>query len=110
MNQLICDAIGAKRLLRFVYEGYERIVEPHLYGINAANHEALSAWIVEGWSASSDRAGWRNYLVEDMHDIHVLARPFDGPRNGFNRDDPSFRQIYCSVGGDLGATIPEATA
>ena len=55
-------------------------------------------------------AGWRNYLVEDMHDIHVLARPFDGPRNGFNRDDPSFRQIYCSVGGDLGATIPEATA
>jgi hypothetical protein len=32
MNRLICDAIGA----------------PHLYGINAANHEALSAWIVEG--------------------------------------------------------------
>ena len=108
MNRLSCDAIGARRLLRFIYEGYERIVEPHLYGINAANHEALSAWIVEGWSATSDRAGWRNYLVTDMHDIHVLARPFEGPRSGFNPDDPKFRQVYCSVAPASEAPLPGA--
>ena len=108
MNRLICDAIGASRLLRFIYEGYERIVEPHLYGINAANHEALSAWIVEGWSATSGQAGWRNYLVSDMHDIHVLARPFEGPRSGFNPDDPKFRQVYCSVAPASETPLPGA--
>ena len=106
MNRQICDAIGAERLLRFVYDGYERIVEPHLYGINSANHEALSAWLVEGWSATSPEAGWRNYLVADMHDIQVLARPFTGPRPGFNPGDRSFRQIYCSLTA-AGATAPE---
>ena len=97
MNRLICDAIGARRLLRFVYEGYERIVEPHLYGINAASHEALSAWIVEGWSQSSPEAGWRNYLVTDMQDVQVLAEPFPGPRRGFNPADRRFAQVYFSV-------------
>ena len=97
MNRLICDAIGARRLLRFVYEGYERIVEPHLYGINAASHEALSAWIVEGWSQSSPEAGWRNYLVTDMQDVQVLTEPFPGPRPGFNPADSRFAQVYCSV-------------
>ena len=97
MNRLICDAVGARRLLRFVYEGYERIVEPHLYGINTRSHEALSAWIVEGWSQSSPEAGWRNYLVADMHDIQVLAEPFPGPRPGYNPADASFRQVFCSL-------------
>jgi hypothetical protein len=93
----ICDAIGARRLLRFIYDGYERIVEPHLYGINAANHEALSAWIVEGWSASSPEPGWRNYLITDMHDLQVLAAPFGAARPGYNPADPGFRQVYCSL-------------
>ena len=37
MNRLSCDAVGARRLLRFVYEGDERIVEPHLHGINTSS-------------------------------------------------------------------------
>jgi hypothetical protein len=27
MNTLICDAIRARRLIRFVYDGYERVAE-----------------------------------------------------------------------------------
>ena len=38
MNILICDAIRTRSLLRFVYDGYERVVEPHLYAINSADH------------------------------------------------------------------------
>ncbi|HEU4700582.1 MAG TPA: tetratricopeptide repeat protein [Gemmatimonadales bacterium] len=101
MNELVCDAIAARRRLRFVYEGYERIVEPHLYGINTANHEALSAWLVAGWTASTPEPGWRNYLVAEMADVHVLATPFEGPRPGYNPDDPGFRQIFCRLAGAL---------
>ena len=45
MNVVVCDAIRARRLLRFVYDGYERVVEPHLYGVNTAGHETLSGWL-----------------------------------------------------------------
>ena len=100
MNTLLCDAIRARRLLRFVYEGYERIVEPHAYGINTQNHEMLSCYLVGGWSASKPEAGWRNYLVREMHDVHVLAEPFTAARPGFNPQDDAFRQVYCRLDGE----------
>lgn len=64
MHALICDAIRARRLLRFVYEGYERIIEPH---------------------------------SREMHDVHVLAEPFPGPRPGVNPQTPTMRQIFCQL-------------
>ena len=97
MNAIICDAIRAKRLIRFVYEGYERIIEPHLHGINAANHEMLSGWLVGGWSESRPEPGWRNYLVKDMHDVHALAEHFEGPRPRYNAFDPKVRQVFCRL-------------
>ena len=97
MNTILCDAIAARRLLRFIYDGYERVVEPHAYGINTADHEMLSCWLVGGWSQSETAPGWRNYLVRDMHDIHALAEPFAGPRAGYNAADAAFRQVYCRL-------------
>jgi hypothetical protein len=97
MHAIICDAIRAKRLIRFIYEGYERIVEPHLHGINTANHEMLSGWLVGGWSESRPQPGWRNYLVRDMHDVHALADGFEGPRPKYNANDPQLRQVFCRI-------------
>ena len=97
MNITICDAIRARRLLRFVYEGYERIVEPHAYGVNTAGHEAVSAWLVAGWSASETAPGWRMYLLDAMRDVAALAERFDGTRAGYNPDDPHFVRLYCQL-------------
>ena len=97
MHLVICDAIRAKRLLRFVYEGYERIVEPHIHGINSANHEMLSGWLVGGWSGSKPEPGWRSYLVRDMHDVHALAEGFERPRARYNAFDRQIRQVFCRV-------------
>lgn len=97
MNVLLCDAIRARHLVRFIYEGYERIVEPHQYGINTANHEMLSGYLVGGWSRTETEPGWRNYLVREMHDVHVLAEPFTAPRAGYNPGSTVFHQVYCQV-------------
>lgn len=97
MNTLLCDAIRTRRLIRFIYDGYERVAEPHLYGISTANHEVLSAYLVGGWSATEGAPGWRKYLVHDMHDIHVLAESFEGPRPGYNPEDRQMRQMYCRL-------------
>ena len=97
MHAIICDAIRGRRLLRFVYEGYERIVEPHLHGINSANHEMLSAYLVGGWSATETEPGWRNYLVREMHDVQALAESFAGPREGYNPESAQVRQVFCRL-------------
>jgi hypothetical protein len=97
MNTMICDAIRARRLIRFVYDGYERIAEPHAYGISTANHEVVSAYLVGGWSASEGAAGWRKYLVRDMQDIYALAETFEAPRPGYNPADRQMRQLFCRL-------------
>ena len=97
MNTLVCDAVRTRSLLRFIYDGYERVVEPHLYGINTASHEALSAWLVGGWSKSEPEAGWRTYLVREMHDVQVLAERFTGTRPGYEPEDSRMRQVFCRL-------------
>jgi hypothetical protein len=97
MNITVCDAIRARRLLRFVYDGYERVVEPHAYGVNTAGHEAVSAWLAGGWSTSATEPGWRMYLIDGMRDVAALAQGFEGPRQGFNPDDPHFVRLFCQI-------------
>jgi hypothetical protein len=103
MNVTICDAIRARRLLRFVYEGYERVVEPHAYGVNTAGHEAVIGWLVGGWSSSATEPGWRMFLVAEMRDVAALAEPFTGARSGYNPERPQFDQIYCRLAGPDGS-------
>jgi hypothetical protein len=100
MNIIVCDAIRTRRLLRFVYDGYERVIEPHAYGVNSAGHEAVSGWLTAGWSASTPEPGWRMYLLEQMHDVAALAEPFDDVRPVFKEGDPHFVRIYCQVARD----------
>jgi hypothetical protein len=100
MNVVICDAIRARRLLRFFYDGYERVVEPHVYGMNAAGREALSAWLVGGWSKSDPEPGWRMYLLGEMRDVAALAEGFEGARPGYNPEDSRMAEVYCRLGAD----------
>jgi hypothetical protein len=108
MHEIICDAIRARRRLRFVYDGYERIVEPHIYGINTANHEAVRGWLVAGWSGSEAAPGWRTYLVREMHDVHALAQGFDAPREGYVAEDRQMRQVFCRLEAAEVASRPSA--
>ena len=99
MNVVICDAIRARRLIRFVYDGYERVVEPHLYGVNTAGHEAVRGYLVRGWSGSDASPGWRMYLVNRMEGLAALADSFSEPRAEYNPDDSQMERVYCKLEG-----------
>lgn len=97
MNEIICAAIRARRLLMFGYRDAVRVVEPHLYGVNTAGHEALSAWLRPGMSRADPGGGWRMFLVGELRDVQMLDERFDGPRAGYNPDDPHLPTVYCRV-------------
>jgi hypothetical protein len=97
VNLLLCEAIRRRRLLMFEYGDRMRVVEPHLYGVNTAGREALSAWLRPGHSRADPDGGWRMYLVEGMHAVQLLPDAFDAPREGFNPDDPHLPEVFCRL-------------
>ncbi len=99
MNSLICQAIRSRRLLMFGYGNAVRVVEPHLYGVNSAGHEALSAWLRPGLSRADPDGGWRMYLADDLRSMQALPEIFIGPREGYNPNDPHFTEVYCQLAG-----------
>ena len=99
MRPLICEAIRKRRLLMFGYGDSIRVVEPHLFGINSAGHEMLSAWLRPGHSRSDPDGGWRNYLTSEIVNLQLLDEAFDGPREGFNAADPRMREVFCRLEG-----------
>jgi hypothetical protein len=100
MDARICNAIAHRQLLMFAYGGAVRVVEPHLYGLSTAGHEALSAWMRPGWSRIDPEGGWRMYRVAALENLQVLPEHFDAARPGFNAQDPHFVDVFCVLGSD----------
>jgi hypothetical protein len=96
-RETICDAIRTRRLLMFAYGGLVRVVEPHIFGVNTAGHEALSAWLRPGYSRTDPAGGWRMYRADGISALQRLDEPFAGPRPGYNPGDPHLETVYCSL-------------
>jgi hypothetical protein len=98
----ICKAIAAMQLIQFHYSlgdepGY-RVVEPHMVARTKDNNRALSAWYLDGESASKKGPGWRIYLLEGMSRVQILPDKFSGPRDGYKPDGgKSFHEIECAL-------------
>jgi hypothetical protein len=97
MDLRLCRAIARRALLMFDYKGTTRVVEPHLYGVTTAGHEALSAWMRPGWSRADPDGGWRMFLADELARLDELPEHFDAPRADFNPRDPHFAEVYCRV-------------
>ena len=93
----ISEAIRTQHLLTFSYDGYQRTVEPHTYGIDRKGREALLAYQVSGGSESGERVGWKIFHERDMSGLAVLPQPFRGSRPGYKREDKAFARIKAQI-------------
>jgi hypothetical protein len=93
----IPKAILDKRLLRFVYDGYFRTVEPHTYGIDKQGRHTLVAYQVRGGSRSGELAGWKTFHESEMHRLSTLDERFSGPRPEYRRGDGAFVSIIAEL-------------
>lgn len=93
----IKNAIQTKCLLSFVYDGFQRVVEPHTYGIDTKGHSALRAYQVRGGSESGEYIGWKLFHVDQMHQVTVVTQHFSGPRPKYTRGDKAFRVIHAQL-------------
>jgi len=78
IDKALRTAIEQKRLIRFLYQNKERIVEPHDYGIHKGSIKLL-AYQVRG-SSSGPLPNWRWIELDAISDIELLDQTFPGRR------------------------------
>lgn len=61
--EAICTAVASARILRFVYDGAMRMVEPYCHGTNARGVDVLRAYQIAGGSVRGEHTGWKFFLV-----------------------------------------------
>lgn len=96
VHSSILRAIAARRLLRFVYKGQERIAEPHDYGIQKGSARLLS-YQVGGKSSSGKLPAWRWIEVNQISALEVLDRTFPGGRGAASSQHHHWDQLFARV-------------
>lgn len=98
MKTEICSAIESKQVLRFYYNGGNRIIEPFCYGIHKdTSNEVLRGYQIGGYSESGNPVGWKLFLVSDISHLVVTNDHFTGVREYYNPTDSAMKTIYCHV-------------
>lgn len=77
-DEMIRWAITEKKLLEFDYDGYHRIVEPHIYGRKNEKNGIL-AYQTRGQSSRGE-LGWKRMYMNKIANMRVLDETFPGIR------------------------------
>ncbi len=97
MNPTIIEAVQQRRALTVFYDGYNRMVEPHVYGINSAGHEAVSCYQIAGGSSSGKAEGWKMLLISKLHSVAIAQQKFTPRTTRSPWADNPMRQVYVQV-------------
>lgn len=97
LNQAICDAIKDRSILKFIYDGHFRVVEPYAYGLSLTGIEAIHCYQTEGTSDSGQVRAWKMMAVSEIKSLIVTEEHFSGERDGYTRGDKHMRTIFCEL-------------
>jgi hypothetical protein len=84
-------------VLRFIYNGHSRVVEPHAYGVTATGEVVLHAFQVEGESGSRPPPGWRTFNVALIEELTATEGRFSVARPGYVRGEPALETVWAAL-------------
>ena len=91
-------AIEHKRLLRLVYLGKGRVVEPHDYGVQKGQTKLLVYQLYEvAGSRSSRTEGWRMLELRKFESCEVLDDSFSGSRGEAHQRHNTWDVLFARV-------------
>ena len=94
VDDMIRTAISNKTIIEFNYHGYQRIAEPHVYGINRGKAQLL-VFQIGGTSSSGGLPEWRRVDVDQISDLTLLAKRFPGRRPNPSGAHSAFDVIFA---------------
>lgn len=97
MNSSIAEAIKQRRVLNVFYDGHDRLVEPHVYGINSAGHESVSCYQIGGGSRSGKPEGWKEFWISKLGTATMTERTFAPRTSPSPWGDKPMKQVFARV-------------
>lgn len=91
------DAIINRQVVRFVYDGLQREVEPFLLGTTTAGRPALRAYQTAGGSRSGTVPGWHLFSLGKIVGLATCQKRFSGVRDGYNPSDKGMQAIGVHI-------------
>lgn len=96
-QETLVRAIHEKQVLRFVYNGHVRVVEPHAYGVTATGEVVLHGFQIEGESASKPPPGWRTFSVALIEKLAVTEERFSSARPDYVQGEPALETVWAAL-------------
>lgn len=94
---IVCEAIGAQRMLEFDYDGHHRVVQPYCHGLTRKGAEILRAVQINTDSRSGGRPFGKLWTVAKMQNLHIVGETFDADNPDYNCNDTAMAEIHCRV-------------
>jgi hypothetical protein len=92
------DAINRRRIVRFSYDGFERIVMPAAYGLNRhTGNELVRAYQIAGGDANRSIPAWSLFNAANVVDASLTGEDFEGLPPGYKRNDTAMDVIYAQL-------------
>jgi hypothetical protein len=79
IDNIIRTAISNKNIIEFTYHGYDRIAEPHVYGVYNGKRQLL-VYQIGGHTSSGGPPDRRRINVDEILSIQITQQNFYGPR------------------------------
>ncbi len=98
LDKLIRQALAERRLLKFKYHGYPRVVEPHALGHVTEGRLAMLGWQVSGGSRSEPPPGWRTFVVAEIRSPGLLRKNYSA-RPDYRPETSQLVSIEAEVAG-----------
>lgn len=96
VDQFVREAIARKCLIRFQYGGYDRVAEPHDYGVQAG---LVRLFCYQTGGQSSGRLpNWRLLYVAKISALELLDQTFPGSRGDSYRKHLVWDEVFARVG------------
>jgi hypothetical protein len=96
MNKVFLATIEKKLVLRFVYEGKERVVEPQTYGISRTGKGVLRARQIGGGSRSGQPRIAKLFDIEKISGLRITGEHFGEALPEHNPNDSAIESIRQS--------------
>lgn len=94
MNTIITQAITNKQRLKVTYNGTERLVEPHTYGLDKNGKGKVRVYQI---AEATEHQGWRLLNESEITEVEVAGDNFAAPQSGYQADDKHIPTIIAQL-------------
>jgi hypothetical protein len=90
-------AIKRREVLKFYYEGYERIVEPQTYGMSFTGRYVLRALQTGGTSGSGQTRIAKLFDVAKISRLQTTGATFEKALPAHNPNDSAMAEVFATL-------------